>query len=49
MKTTIEVSENGWEYSGYVTIESKNEPTRVNDRTLEVDGVIIAKNELKIK
>lgn len=45
METILEVSENGWEYTGFVTIKSKNKPTRVNDRTLEVDGVIIEFDE----
>lgn len=45
METDIEVSENGWEYTGYVRIESKNKPIRINNRALEVDGVIIEFDE----
>lgn len=44
MKTEFKLSENGWEYTGYVTIESKSKP--VISKTEEhyivsVDGIQI--------
>lgn len=44
-ETLLELSENGWEYTGKITIKSKDIPKQVNDLTIEVDGVIIEFDE----
>lgn len=44
-ETYIELSENGWEYTGNITIKSNGVPKRVNETTIEVDGVTIAFDE----
>lgn len=45
MKTNLELSENGWEYIGRLTIDSKEPPIKINDTTIKVDGVVIAFDE----
>lgn len=48
-KTTLELSENGWEYTGHLEITSKDIPKKVDDYTIEVDGVkIIFDEEINI-
>ncbi len=37
---TIEVSQNGWEYSGFVTITAIK-VEQINDTTVVADGVVI--------
>lgn len=44
-ETIIELSENGWEYTGHINIISKNNPKKLNDTTLKVDDVIIEFDE----
>lgn len=44
-KTTLELSENGWEYTGTVELISKEIPKKVDDTTIEVDGVTIIFDE----
>ena len=44
MKTEFELSENGWEYTGYVTIESKSKPViskKEEHYIVSVDGIKI--------
>ena len=43
--TTLELSENSWEYTGTITINSKETPKKIDDFTIEVDGVTIEFDE----
>lgn len=44
-ETMLELSENGWEYTGEIIIRSKGTPQKINDVTVEVDGVTIEFDE----
>lgn len=43
-KYTLEVSQNGWEYTGFVYITAKD-VTKINGKTILVDGVVIEFDE----
>ena len=43
-KWVVEISQNGWEYTGYATIKAK-EVIKINSNTVTADGVTIEFDE----